>query len=249
MALTQTPFVLIGSHPVYGHVQPMRLITSYLVNHGYEVTFVAPNAYRESIEQTGATFHALTGNADYTEKDFEKNWPEMHFWDPGLEHMAYRAIAPSRATHRQSRGVQEVLRAFKARDPAWSVVIVQEGWFRGAVPILLGAPGMLRAPVVSIGVLPYMGSIKGIIPYGPDQGPITSPEGREKAKEISEYIAKATWRAKREFRWVLEDLNVPEDVEIPQLQDVVKLPDRFFQMCIPSLVSTHRLARKLPLCR
>jgi len=149
MALTQTAFVLIGSHPVYGHVQPMRLIASYLVNHGYEITFVAPNAYRESIEQTGATFHALTGNADYTEKDFEKNWPEMHFWGPGLEHMAYRAIAPSRATHRQPRGVQ-VLRAFKARDPARSVVIVQEGWFKGAVPMLLGAPGMPRAPVTQL---------------------------------------------------------------------------------------------------
>jgi UDP:flavonoid glycosyltransferase YjiC (YdhE family) len=149
--------------------------------------------------------------------------------------MAYRAIAPSRATYRQSRGVQEVLRAFKARDPTRPVVIVQEGWFRGTVPMLLGASGMLRTPVISIGVLPYMGSSKDIIPYGPDQGPITSPEGREKAKGISEYIAKATWRAEREFRWVLEDLNVPEDVEIPQLQDVVKFPDRFFQMCIPSL--------------
>jgi len=213
----------------------MRLIASHLVNHGYEVTFLAPNAYRESIEKTGATFHALTGNADYTEKDFEKNWPEMHFWGPGIEHMAYRAIAPSRAAFRQSRGVQEVLRAFKARDPNRSVVIVQEGWFRGAIPMLLGAPDMLRAPVLSIGVLPYIGSSKDIIPYGPDQGPVTSPEGREKAKAVYEYIANATWRAKREFKWVLEDLNVPEDVEIPQLMDMVKLPERYFQMTIPSL--------------
>jgi UDP:flavonoid glycosyltransferase YjiC (YdhE family) len=54
-------------------------LPAILFNHGNEVTFVAPNAYRESIEKTGATFHALTGNADYTEKDFEKNWAEMHF--------------------------------------------------------------------------------------------------------------------------------------------------------------------------
>jgi UDP:flavonoid glycosyltransferase YjiC (YdhE family) len=235
MALKQTPFVLIGSHPVYGHVQPMRLIASYLVSHGYEVTFLAPNAYRESIEKTGATFHALTGNADYTEKDFDKNWPEMHFWGPGIEHMSYRAIAPARATFRQSRGVQEVLRAFKARDPTRAVVIVQEGWFKGTVPMLLGAPGLLRAPVLGIGVLPYVGSSKDIIPYGPDQGPITSPEGREKSKAIYEYIANASWRAQREFQWVLEDLNVPEGVEIPPLMDVVKLPDRYLQMCIPSL--------------
>jgi UDP:flavonoid glycosyltransferase YjiC (YdhE family) len=236
MAAKQTPFILIGSHPVYGHFQPMRLIASHLVKHGYEVTFVAPNAYCESIEATGATFHALTGNADYTEKDFEKNWPEMNFWPPGLENMAYRAIAPARATFRQSRGIQEVLRAFKEKDPERKVVIVQEGWFRGTVPMLLGAPNMLRAPVLSIGVLPYIGRSKNIIPYGPDQGPITPPEGQEKAKAVYEYIAKATWRAEREFRWVLEDLNVPEDVQLLHLMDVqYHLPERYLQMCIPSL--------------
>jgi UDP:flavonoid glycosyltransferase YjiC (YdhE family) len=116
---------------------------------------------------------------------------------------------------------------------------MHEGWFRGAVPMLLGAPGMLRAPVISIGVLPYMGRSMDIIPYGPDQGPITSAEGREKARAIYEYIANDTWRAEREFRWVLEDLNVPEDVEIPSLMDADKLPDRFLQMCIPSLEFPH----------
>ncbi|PMD29760.1 glycosyltransferase family 1 protein [Hyaloscypha variabilis F] len=235
MALDQTPFIVIGSHPVYGHVQPLRLIASHLVNLGYEVTFLAPNAYRESIEKTGATFHALTGNADYTEKDFEKNWPEMHFWPPGIDQMAYRGIAPARAMFRQSRGVQEVLRAFKARDPNRPVVIVHEAWFRGVVPMLLGAPNMLKAPVLAIGVLPFMGSSKDLIPYGPKQGPITSPEGREKAKAIHEFIKNATWRPKREFKWVLEDLNVPEDAEIPELMDLDRLPDRFLQMCIPSL--------------
>jgi hypothetical protein len=120
-------------------------------------------------------------------------------------------------------------------------VVVQEGWFRGAVPTLLGAPCMLRAPVISIGVLPYMGSSKDIIAYEPDQGPITSPEGREKAKAISEYIAKVTWRAEREFCWVLEGLNVPEDVEIPQLQDVVK-PRADFSKCVFPASSFHALA-------
>lgn len=235
MSPKELPFVLIGSHPVYGHVQPLRLIASYLVSRGYEVTFLAPNAYRESIEKIGATFHALTGNADYTEKDFEKNWPEMHFWGPGLEHMAYRAIAPSRATFRQSRGVQEVLRAFKARDPTRSAVIVQEGWFNGALPMLLGAPGLLRAPVLSIGVLPYMGKSMDIIPIGPDIGPVTSPEGREKAKEVHKFIEKAVSRAQRELQWVMEDLDVPPDVKIPTFTEVYNFPQRFLQMCIPSL--------------
>jgi UDP:flavonoid glycosyltransferase YjiC (YdhE family) len=131
--------------------------------------------------------------------------------------------------------VQEVLRAFKARDPNWPVVIVHEAWFRGVVPMLLGAPNMLKAPVLAIGVLPFMGSSKDLIPYGPKQGPITSPEGREKAKAMHEFIKNATWRPKREFKWVLEDLNVPEDAEIPELMDLDRLPDRFLQMCIPSL--------------
>jgi MGT family glycosyltransferase len=253
MASQQKPFILIGAHPVYGHVQPLRFIASYLVNQGYEVTFLAPNAYRESIEKAGATFHALTGNADYTEKDFDKNWPEMHFWSPGLEQMAYRGIAPARAMFRQSRGIQEVLRAFKARNPDRPAVIVHEGLFRGAVPMLLGAPDMIQAPVLGIGVIPYMAISKEIIPYGPDAGPVTTAEDREKAQQMYDHIRNVRWRSEREFRWILEDLNVPEDVEIPTLMDVVTLPHRFLQMSIPSfefsrtdLPANFRFAGSLP---
>jgi len=235
MARDQLPFVLIGSHPVYGHVQPMRLIASYLVTLGYEVTFLAPNAYHDAIEKTGATFHALTGCADYTEKDFDRNWPEMHFWPPGPEQMAYRSIAPARAVFRQSRGIQEVLQAFKARDPKRAVVIVHEGHFKGAIPMILGAPNMLRAPVITIGVVPYIDSSKDVIPYGPEQGPATTPEAREKSKAMLEYIKNATWRGRREFLWVLEDLGVPKDVDVPELLDLDRLPARFLQTCIPSL--------------
>ena len=42
------------------------------------------------------------------------------------------------------------MRAFKARDPNRAVVIVHEAWFRGVVPMLLGAP------VLAIGVPPFM---------------------------------------------------------------------------------------------
>ena len=124
----------------------------------------------------------------------------MHFWPPGIDQITYQSITPARAMFRQSRGVQEVLRAFKARDPNRAVVIVHEAWFRGVVPMLLGAPNMLKAPVLAIGVLPFMRSSKDLIPYGPEQGLITSPEGREKAKAMHEFIKNATWRPKREFK-------------------------------------------------
>ncbi|KAF4635199.1 hypothetical protein G7Y89_g2906 [Cudoniella acicularis] len=94
--------------------------------------------------------------------------------------------------------------------------------------MLLGAPDMLNAPVITIGVVPYICSSKDVIPYGPEQGPATTPEAGEKAQAMLEFIKRATWRSRRELLWVLEVLNVPKDAEIPELLDLDRLADRSF---------------------
>jgi hypothetical protein len=99
----------------------------------------------------------------------------MHFWPPEIDQIAYRGITPARAMFRQSRGVQEVLRAFKARDPNRAVVIVHEAWFRGVVPMLLDASNMLKAPVLAIGVPPFTECLRG----GTFGWQVPSPVGSE----------------------------------------------------------------------
>lgn len=235
MVVQKKPFVVMAAHPINGHVQPVRLIASELVKRGYKVTVLLPRAYKESFEKLDLTFVSLTGIADYTEKDFDTMQPERNFWPPGLEQMVYRAIAPTRATFRQSRALQGILRDMKAQDPDRPVVLVQESLFRGSIPMLLRLPDMIYVPVIALGVTPIMMPSRDLPLWGMRAFPDTSPAGREKAKALLNGLLPAFERPQREFRWVLEDLGMEEEKEIPHLIERFQLPESHFQMCIPSL--------------
>jgi len=235
MAVHKKPFIVMGAHPVNGHVQPVRLVASELIKRGYEITVLLPHAYKESFEKLDLTFISLTGIADYTEKDFDTMQPERNFWPPGLEQMTYRSIAPTRAIFRQSRLLQAILRDLKAREPERPIVIVQESWFRGSVPILLRLPGLIYAPVIALGVTPFMMPSIDFPFRGIRTFPDTSPAGRAKTKALIQSMLPAFARPQREFQWVLEDLGLEEGKEIPHLYERFQLPETHLQMCIPSL--------------
>ncbi|KAK0100580.1 hypothetical protein ONS95_007038 [Cadophora gregata] len=232
---SKQPFIVMAAHAVNGHVQPIRLVASELIKRGYEVTVLLPSAYKESFEKQNLTFVPLTGIADYTEKDFDTLQPERKFWPPGIHQMAYRAIAPTRAIFRQSKGLQAIFRDLKARDPDRPIVMVQESYFRGNVPMLLRIPGLIHVPVISLGVTPYMMPSMDFPPLGVRAFPDTSEEGRAKAKAQTQALLPHLERAQREFRWVLEDLGMGEGTKFPNLMDHFQLPEAYLQMCIPSL--------------
>lgn len=101
MATDNKPLILICVTPFYGHLMPIRAIgkgkllnlylisktirqilccmskltTLELITRGYEVTFVTGSAYRETIEEIGASFVPLSGYADFTEVDIPTRWP------------------------------------------------------------------------------------------------------------------------------------------------------------------------------
>lgn len=232
---TKRPFIVMAAHAVNGHVQPIRLVASELIKLGYDITVLLPSAYKASFTRQHLTFVSLTGIADYTEKDFDTLQPERKFWPPGLQQMAYRAIAPTRAIFRQSRALQGIFRDLKARDPDRPIVMVQESWFRGNVPMLLRIPGQITVPVISLGVTPYMMPSIDFPPMGIRAFPDTSDEGRAKARAQTRALLPHLERAQREFKWVLEDLGLEEGKKIPYLMDHFQLPDAYLQMCIPSL--------------
>jgi UDP:flavonoid glycosyltransferase YjiC (YdhE family) len=235
MAAHKKPFIVMAAHPVNGHVQPVRLVASELIKRGYEITVLLPHAYKESFEKLDLTFISLTGIADYTEKDFDTMQPERKYWPPGFEQMCYRAIAPTRAILRQSRALQAILRDLKAREPDRPIVMVQESWFRGSVPMLLRLPGLIYIPVIALGVTPFMMPSIDFPPRGIRAFPDTSPAGRAKAKAVLRSMMSGFARPQREFQWVLEDLGLEEGKEIPHLSERFQLPETHLQMCIPSL--------------
>jgi UDP:flavonoid glycosyltransferase YjiC (YdhE family) len=235
MTAHKKPFIVMAAHPVNGHVQPVRLVASELIKHGYNITVLLPHAYKESFEKLDLTFISLTGIADYTEKDFDTMQPERKYWPPGLEQMVYRSIAPTRAIFRQSRALQSILRDLKEREPDRPIVIVQESWFRGSVPMLLRLPALIYVPVIALGVTPFMMPSIDFPFRGIRTFPDTSPEGRAKAKALLRSMITAMERPQREFQWVLEDLGLEEGKEIPHMSERFQLPESHLQMCIPSL--------------
>ena len=235
MAAKKKPFIVMASHPVNGHVQPIRLVASELIKRGYEITVLLPHAYKESFSKLDLTFVALTGIADYTEKDFDTMQPERKYWPPGLDQMVYRAIAPTRAIFRQCRALQRILSTLKTREPERPIVLVQESWFRGSVPMSLRLPGLITVPVIALGVTPFMMPSIDFPIIGVRAFPDTSPAGRAKAKAVYDSLIPAFARAQREFQWVLEDLGLEEGKEAPHMVERFQLPEAHLQMCTPSL--------------
>ena len=235
MAAQKKPFIVMAAHPVNGHVQPVRLVASELIKRDYEITVLLPRAYKESFEKLDLTFISLTGIADYTEKDFDTMQPERKYWPPGLEQMAYRAIAPTRAIFRQSRALQGIFRNLMAREPNRPIIMIQESWFRGNEPMHLRLPDLIYVPVIALGVTPLMMPSTDFPMLGIRAFPDTSPASRAKAKAQLRGMLPLMERPMRELRWVLEDLGMEEGKEIPQMVERFDLPESHLQMCIPSL--------------
>jgi UDP:flavonoid glycosyltransferase YjiC (YdhE family) len=235
MTTHKKPFIVMAAHPVNGHVQPVRLVASELIKRGYEITVLLPHAYKESFSKLNLTFISLTGIADYTEKDFDTMQPERKYWPPGFEQATYRSILPNRAIFRQCRALDRILRDLKAREPDRPIVMVQESWFRGIVPMLLRLPGLISVPVIALGVTPFMMPSIDFPPRGIRAFPDTSPAGRAKTKAVLQNMWPIFERPQREFQWVIEDLGLEEGKKIPHMSERWWLPEAHLQMCIPSL--------------
>ena len=226
--------VLVASVPIYGHVENLRVIAADLVQRGYKVSFLTGSAFRESIEKIGARFIPLEGAADFDISDIEEACPERAqlpagpeqlCWD--LEHL-FVAHMPE-----QYRAVQRFLEgAYSQRaDP---VVIVQDTGFMGTAPVLLGAPGMQPAAVISIGITPLMLSSVDTAPFNSGLPPDSSRTGRIRNIAMRE-----------NFRQMLSG---PQDLWVQKMEELrasdtsgffmdllVTLPHRYLQLSIQEL--------------
>ena len=72
--------VLMASTPATGHLNPLIAIATFLIEDGHEVIFLSGTAHRARIETSGATFHALPGEADVDLGDFRSVAPELGGW-------------------------------------------------------------------------------------------------------------------------------------------------------------------------
>ncbi|MDG4758242.1 nucleotide disphospho-sugar-binding domain-containing protein [Micromonospora sp. WMMD710] len=223
--------VIVGAHPSYGHIVPMRAIAADLVRRGHDVTFVTGSAYRDGVERDGVHFAPLSGAADVDSRTLHQRHPELlalprdEAFDLAMSHVFVETLAAQHHT------MQNEI----AKAGSLPVVVLQETMFMGMWPALLGAPVARRVPVLGIGVLPITMTSVDTAPFRSGLPPDTSPRGRRRNQELNRVFRDSglphTQRGVDEVLRGLGAAHPPPFI----LDGVVTLPGRYLQLSIEGI--------------
>jgi UDP:flavonoid glycosyltransferase YjiC (YdhE family) len=198
---------------------------------------VTGSAYRGIIEDMGASFVPLSGYGDYTEEDIPTRWPIRETLPAGpvqlafdMEEIFIKSI-PS-----QYEAEQVALKDLSQKHPGRPVIVLTEGAYLGSLPGASGARGLRPTTTIGIGIVPVIVSSIDHPPFGPGLPPDSSPEGRERNKAMNEGVQKQLLgKAQATFEQLIQNTGAKIE-KIPFFCDAMyTFPDRFLQMCIPSV--------------
>ncbi len=229
------PAVLMCVTPMAGHLEPLRVIAKELMSRGYEVTVLTGSFYRESIEKLGAAFVPLIGRADFSDQTLDEHFPMRRSLPEGPARVASEIkelfVAPIPFQH---ESIQNFLRRESARDPSRRIVLMADTGFLGALPSILGAPGLRPLGTITIGVCPlFLSHIKP-----PKSQKRSAPESLEERSERNDTMTKTMAKnmlveTQRLFLGILDELGA-NMISTPLSDAAVCLPDRYLQLSIPS---------------
>ncbi|KAK5653764.1 hypothetical protein OQA88_7921 [Cercophora sp. LCS_1] len=232
------PLVLICSTPVSGHIIPMLAIAKQLVARGYNVTFVSGSGYRQQAEAAGASFVPVQGYGDFydlTSWDLDTNWPpgKKHMEGPAcfnhdLEYIFCKSL-PS-----QYAAIQRALALLDESHPHRPVILLTESLNFGAIPFTLGAPGLRPKGFMAIGLNPILLTSIDHPPFGTGMLPDSTPEGRLRNKAANLAQLETFALAQASYISALQSVGA-RDPDMFLLDTLYALPDRFIQMCAPSV--------------
>ncbi|KAK7978168.1 UDP-glucosyltransferase B1 [Apiospora saccharicola] len=240
MAEPLKPLVLMCSTPVSGHIIPMLAIARQLVKRKYDVCFVSGSGYREQAEATGASFVPVEGYGDFydlTSWDLDADWPagQKHMEGPAcfnhdLIHIFCKSL-PS-----QYAAIQRALSMFmlNRQSPPRPIIVMTESLNFGALPIILGAPGLRPSGFIAIGLNPILLTSIDHSPFGTGMLPDRSPEGRARNKVANAAQKQTFAESQAHFAEALASVGA-KSPEAFLLDSLYSLPDRFVQMCAPSV--------------
>jgi UDP:flavonoid glycosyltransferase YjiC (YdhE family) len=223
--------IIIAATPIYGHVAPLRMIAADLVRRGEQVTFLTGSGFRASVEQTGARFVALPGEADYDIAELIARHPERAELAPGVPALSWDLthlfIKPIPLQH---AALQELL---KEHDGG-PVAVLHDTSFVGAMPIVLGAPGIRPDAVIGIGIMPLTVASVDTAPFGLGLPPDASPEGRVRNTAANRAMQGAFAEIQRLAVETIRAAGATR--EQPFLFDAgVMVPDRYLHLSIEDL--------------
>ncbi|TVY80394.1 UDP-glucosyltransferase A1 [Lachnellula suecica] len=234
MASDAKPLVLIGCTPFSGHMMPLRVIAKTLVERGYTVTFVSASKHQKWLEDAGCNFVPINGYGDWTDESLDTRFSAREKLPPGpaqlgwdIENIFLKSI-PS-----QHDALQVAMKNMTAKHPGKPIVQLIEGAFWGGIPITSGARGIKPTGSIGIGIIPMVLSSIDCAPFGPGIPFDNSPDGRARNKAMKEQMIPMFAPLEKVFRETTQETGAKINCQL--LDSVYVLPDRFLQMCSPSV--------------
>ncbi|OWP01936.1 hypothetical protein B2J93_5387 [Marssonina coronariae] len=231
------PLLLFCSTPGHGHVMPVKAVAKNLVARGYEAMFLTGSELQSNIEEAGITFRPLLGRANWALANIEDLFPKKDrdassigsYRLPYAMRWIFASTIPD-----QHDSIQGVLREILKKNSHQKVIIIQEYTFWGTLPTMLGAQGLKPTAVITLGTTPL--PLKGpeIPPFGLGLSYDSSPSGIKRNKEQYKYRDATFLELTQAVEEIFQNFGIKPPNEI--VQDLlVLLPDRYLQMCVPSL--------------
>jgi UDP:flavonoid glycosyltransferase YjiC (YdhE family) len=231
------PFILICTTPIHGHTMPLHAVAKYLVAQGYEVTFLTASHFQKNIEAIGATFVPFQGRADISQ-DTAWQWAPPPPKAEGLPFMEFiLRYFFAEKIEEQYATIQSVLTSVRARDSSRDVIVLTDHMCLGALPCAMNADGVKPTGLIALGVIPMMLSDVDVPPFGLGLIPDGNVGSRQYYKELTTRTYEVDYaESQKEYLKNVKACGankVSEDMHVVDAQYL--LPDRFLQMCVPSV--------------
>lgn len=213
---------LMCSTPVLGHVAPMLGIGRHLVSRGHRVIFLTGSRFADQVASLGIEFQALSGLADYDDRDLENHLPDR---------AKYRGFAQIQYDI-QTMFVNTIPAQFAAVHAIVQaeapVAILVDSAFVGAAPLLLDRASA-RPAILGIGVVPLSQSSRDVAPYGMGLAPSSSPFGRLRNRGLNLLATRLLFRkTQRSAERIFASIGGPPLQQF--IMDISGAYDRFLQL-------------------
>jgi len=214
---------LVCATPIYGNVAPLVAITEHLVAAGHRIIFLTGSRFEKTVREAGAEFVALSGNADFDDRDPDSHLPDRLKYS-GLARAQYDIqtifVTPIPAQYRSVKALIETV------SPD---AILADSMFAGVGPLLANAAH--RPPIVAVGVTPLAQESVDVAPMGTAMQPSATPLGRIRNRALNVVATKVLFRAtqntgRRMFAEVGEKLG-------SSIMDLSRDFDAFVQLTVP----------------
>jgi len=236
MATSNKASVIIGTVPAVSHITPILTIARYLVAGGYEVTFISTDPFRGCLEEIGAKYMPIAGWDEYEDEAILEWLAPKGATLASEDKDARMAVAEFYLSLIPAayESIQKAMAANNAECPGRPVILLFEPLFYGALPGLLGAPGLQPRGVISVGIMPLCYHSIDIGPPFAGHPLDSSEEGRNRNHALNEANIKRLQPLYEIFQEILKQVGARR-TPLLAADTLYALSDIHLQLSPPSL--------------